>query len=93
MPDWAIAALVVQMPLVAVVAWAFLSGAVHTDAEIKGALERKDQQIAEWKALHEQERRERLEAQRQMAETTDEIRGVLDALNDLTKEVIRGAGK
>lgn len=96
MPDWVLPT-VLQLPLVIGVAYYFdrREKKLHAEhqAELVRRVEAKDEQVAEWKRLHEQERRERVEAQRAMAATTAEVRGVLDALQDLTKEVVRNAPK
>ncbi len=84
MPDWAMA-VVLQIPLVSVVAWAFVSGKIHTDAELK----RRESEIAEWKTLFERERIDRNEAAKRLADGTEAIRDVMDKVEGLTREVIR----
>lgn len=96
MPEWALPVLF-QIPLVVGVAIYFDRREKKLAGEHQAELERRtatlNARTEEWKGLHESERRERQEAQRQLAATTAEVRGVLDALQDLTTEVVRNAGK
>lgn len=99
MPDWSdwLLPLIVQLPLVAVVAWYFDRREKKLQADHQAELKRRTDTLTtradDWHSLHDQERDERLEAQRQLVAVTGEVRGVLEALQDLTKEVIRNAGK
>lgn len=103
MPEW-LGPLVAQLPLVAAVAWAFVTGRVHSKAE----LERREQehldelrrqkidsdgQVADWKRLYEQERGDRIEAHQKLAAAIDSIGKIVDGVEDLTREVIRNAGR
>lgn len=96
MPEWVIP-VAFQIPLVIGIAWYFdwreKKLQRHHEAELKRRNDTLQARIVEWKQLHDDERRDRIEAARQLAATTAEVRGVLDALNDLTKEVVRNAGK
>ncbi len=88
MPDWAMG-VVLQIPLVSAVAWAFVSGKIHTDAELKRREAENAQALAEWKTLFERERSDRNEAAKRLAEGTEAIRDVMDKVESLTREVIR----
>lgn len=99
MPEWLVP-LVLQIPLVAVVAWAFVTGKVHSDAELRrreaehdAELKRRHDtltmQINDWRTLYQQERTDRLEADKRLAVAVSEIRDGTARIEELTKEVIR----
>lgn len=101
MPDEVVLGLVFQMPLVAVVAWAFLTGRVHSPAEMtrreeehRAELQRRTDtltaQVSDWRRLYDQERADRIEADRRLTTATGELRDVTGRVEELTKEVIRG---
>ena len=100
MPTEVLVALAVQIPLVAVVAWAFTTGKVHSPAEMKrreeehaAELVRRSNtltsQIDDWRGLYLQERKDRIEADRRLSSATAELKEVTTRVEDLTKEVIR----
>lgn len=102
MPAEILIGIAVQIPLVAVVAWAFVSGQVHSDAELKrrekehqAELQRRHDtltgQINDWRTLHNQERADRIEADRRLTIATGELKEVTSRVEELTKEVIRGS--
>ena len=100
MPPEVIMGLVLQLPLVSVVTWAFLTGKVHSPAEMK---RREDEhaaemlrernaltgQINDWRGLYLQERTDRIEADRRLSTATGELKEVTARVEELTKEVIR----
>jgi hypothetical protein len=99
MPEWVVPILF-QIPLVAVVAWAFVTGAVHSDNELKrresdhdAEMKRRvgsfQEQIADWRTLYQQERVDRLAADARLVIAVAEIKDATDRVEDLTKEVIR----
>lgn len=101
MPPEVIMGLVLQLPLVAVVAWAFLTGKVHSSAELERREREHDAemrrrgdtmtaQINDWRALYNQERADRIEADRRLTTATGELKEVTARVEELTKEVIRG---
>lgn len=103
MPEWVLQ-VAFQIPMVIGLAWYFDRREQKLKAEQKqmqadhlAELDRRTTtltaRVNEWKDLYDEERRDRIEAQRSLAATTAEVRGVLDALQDLTREVIRNAGK
>lgn len=98
-PDWVVG-LVVQLPLVSAVTWAFLTGKVHSDAELRrvqddhqAELKRRTDtlgtQVADWKRLYEQERADRVEANQRLSTAAETIRQVMNNVEDLTREMIR----
>ena len=100
MPPEILIAIVVQIPLVAVVAWAFTTGKVHSPAEMKrrekehaAELERRSAtlmaQTEDWRRLYAQERADRLEADHRLSTATGELKEVTARVEELTKEVIR----
>jgi len=100
MPPEVLIGLAVQVPLVAVVAWAFVTGKVHSDAELKrresdhdAELKRRHEtltgQITDWRLLYNQERSDRIEADRRLTIATSELKEVTTRVEELTKEVIR----
>lgn len=102
MPAEVIAALVLQLPLVAMVTWAFVTGKVHSGAELKrrevehdAELRRRSDtlvsQINDWRALYHQERSDRIESDRRLTVATGELKEVTTRVEELTKEVIRGS--
>lgn len=101
MPPEVVMALVLQLPLVAVVTWAFLTGKVHSSAELTrrekehaAELQRRSDslsmQITDWRTLYNQERADRIEADRRLTTATGELKEVTTRVEELTKEVIRG---
>jgi hypothetical protein len=76
-PEW-LPALIAQIPLVSAVAYGFMSRRLRTAGEVD-----------EWRQRWIEERADRKEAERHLAETTTALRAVLEAVNDLAKEVIR----
>lgn len=99
MPDWALP-VILQIPLVAVVAWAFVTGAVHSDnelrrrelehdAELKRRSDTLNAQIKDWRDLYNQERMDRIAADARLAVAVSEIKDATARVEDLTKEVIR----
>lgn len=101
-PPSVIVAVVLQLPLVAVVTWAFLTGKVHSNAELErrehehaAELQRRNDtlmaQINDWRTLHNQERADRIEADRRLTAATGELKEVTGRVEELTKEVIRGS--
>lgn len=80
MPDWVPPALVLQLPLVAVVAYGFISGQVRRAGE-----------VVDWQKLYHQERADRLAAEARVAIATAEIKEVIAGVAELTKEVVRHA--
>lgn len=102
MPPEVIAALILQIPLVAVVAWAFTTGKVHSHAELQrreadhqAELKRRSDilgaQISDWRGLHSQERVDRIAADARLTIATSELKEVTARVEELTKEVIRSA--
>jgi uncharacterized protein (DUF934 family) len=94
-PDWAIA-IAIQIPLVAVVAWAFTNGKVHSHAEIerheadhRSELASLGQQVSDWRALYDQERADRIAVSERLATVIEGIKDIVDGVDELTKEVIR----
>jgi len=79
MPEWAVPVLS-QLPLVAVVAYGFLTRRVRSAGE-----------VADWQALYRQERSDRLAAEARLAAATSEIKEVVAGVQELTKEVVRNA--
>lgn len=77
MPEW-LPGLIAQIPLVAAVAWGFLSRKLRTDGEVREA-----------QAREAIERADRKEAERHLQESTQLMRDVLAEVQELTKEVIR----
>lgn len=101
MPPEVVMALVLQLPLVAVVTWAFLTGKVHSsselqrrerehDAELRRRTDTLTVQVNDWRALYTQERSDRIEADRRLTTAISEIKDAAARVEDLTKEVIRG---
>ena len=99
MPEWTLP-VIMQIPLVAVVAWAFVTGAVHSDNELKrreaeheAELKRRHDtlsaQIQDWRTLYDQERKDRIAADARLAVAVSEIKDATARIEDLTKEVIR----
>ena len=82
-------AIAAQIPLVAVVAWAFTTGRVHSDAEVKNWHARAN----EWKQLYEQERRDRIDAVVRLSAATASVKEVTAGVEDLTREVIRASSR
>ena len=82
-------AVALQIPLVAAVTFAFLSGSIHTDAELKRRELDHTKALTDWKNLYERERTDRMEAAKRLAEGTETIRDVMARVDDLTREVIR----
>jgi len=80
MPDWIPPALLLQLPLVAVVAYAFVSGRVRRAGE-----------VIDWQTLYQQERSDRIAAEARLAAATSEIKEVVAGVQELTKEVVRNA--
>src|SRR5688500_10312609 len=104
LPPEVLIGLAVQVPLVAVVTWAFVTGKVHSAAELRrrenehaAELKRRHDtltgQINDWRALYNQERADRIEADRRLTTATGELKEVTARVEDLTKEVIRGGRK
>lgn len=91
LPPDVIVALVLQFPLVAVVAWAFVTGKVHSPAEMARVVKDLMAQIGDWRALYQQERSDRIEADRRLTAATSELKEVTTRVEELTKEVIRGS--
>lgn len=93
-------AIALQIPLVAVVAWAFTTGRVHSDAELKrrekdhqAELGRRTDtmraQVEDWRTLYQQERSDRLRSDERLSTATGELKEVTARVEELTKEVIR----
>jgi len=80
MPDWVPPALVLQLPLVGVVAYAFVSRRVRSSGEVE-----------DWQKLYQQERADRIAAELRLAAATGEIKDVVAGVAELTKEVVRHA--
>src|SRR5688500_748090 len=102
MPPEVIIGVIVQISLVAVVTWAFVSGKVHSDSELKrretehdAELRRRNDtlvaQIHDWRGLYAQERTDRIEADKRLTIATGELKEVTACVEDLTKEGIRRA--
>jgi hypothetical protein len=79
MPEWALP-VVTQLPLVAVVAYGFLTGRVRRSGEVD-----------DWQRLYRQEREDRIAAENRLAVATAEIKEVVAGVAELTKEVVRNA--
>ena len=103
MPEWG-TALALQIPLVAAVTYAFLSGAIHTRAELDRREKEHEAELArrsstlearaqDWRDLYEKEREDRIDAAQRLAAATDTIRAVIEKVDDLTREVIRNGSR
>lgn len=79
MPDWLLS-LATQIPLVAAVAYGFLSRRARTAGEVE-----------DWQKLYHQERADRIAANDRLATAIGEIQEVVRGVEELTKEVIRSA--
>lgn len=99
MPDWLVG-VVLQIPLVAAVTYAFLRGLVHSHAELErreaehqAELVRRSTtlaaQIEDWRSLYNQERADRIAADARLAAAVSEIKDAAARVDELTKEVIR----
>lgn len=99
MPDWLVG-VVMQIPLVAAVTYAFLRGLVHSHAELErreaehqAELNRRtdtlSNQINDWRTLYSQERADRIAADTRLAAAVAEIKDAASRVEELTKEVIR----
>lgn len=79
MPDW-LPPLIAQLPLVAAVAYGFITGRVRRASEVE-----------DWQKLYTQERLDRAAAEQRLATVTSEITQIVAGVQELTKEVIRNA--
>ena len=92
MPEWVLP-LLIQLPLVAVVAWYFRSEHNRQKSEYESELKRRTEalnvQLDDWRKLHAQERIDRLAADARLNTALLEIKDTAARVDDLTKEVIR----
>ena len=104
MPPEVIAGIALQIPLVGVVAWGFISRKLRTDGEakdvdaahranVKELTERHRREVDYLEERRREEREGRIAAERRVSELTERWDRALDLLAGVEKELIRGAGR
>lgn len=91
-PDWA-GAVILQIPLVAAVAYGFLSRKLRASGEVDDLQARHIREIDYLEARRAEERDGRIAAERRVSELTERWDRALDLLAGIEKELIRGAGR
>lgn len=89
MPEW-LPGLIVQIPLVAAVAYGFLSRNLRTEGEIIDLEARHQRESDYLEARRAEERDGRVAAERRVSELTERWDRALDLLAGIERELIRG---